>query len=94
MVPLQQEERRAVRGGAVKKVAKKQSKPQKLPDLKVEVRAMLLSAACYIERSSLLALLGTRILPHILASDDSEIGKVYEDARAIAIAYIKKGAEL
>jgi hypothetical protein len=74
---------------------KKQSnKAPKLPDLKAETRLILLSAVGYLQHSSLVTLLGVRILPHILASDDSEIGKVYEDARAIAIAYIKKGAEL
>jgi hypothetical protein len=74
---------------------KKQSnKAPKLPDLKAETRLILLSAVGYLQHSSLVTLLGVRILPFILASDDSEIGKVYEDARAIAIAYIKKGAEL
>ena len=72
----------------------KKSKAPKSPDLKAEVRAMLLSAVGYLQHSSLVSLLGTRILPHILASDDSEIGKVYEDAKSIAIAYIKKGIEL
>lgn len=75
-------------------VKSKKSKAPKLPDLKAETRLILLSAVGYLQRSSLINLLGERIIPHILAGDDSEIGKVYEDAKAIAIAYIKKGIEL
>ena len=71
---------------------KRQSnKAPKLPDLKAEVRAMLLSAVGYLEHTALINLLDASRLRKFA---DDETAKVYEDAKTIAIAYIKKGIEL
>ena len=60
------------------------------PDLKTCVCSALRHAAQQLEELNIVDLYGAVISDSTLVSDY----KIYEDARALAIAYIKKGAEL